>query len=141
MAAAMRIPVEPGKPFAETAETARAPFTGGQPVEIDLRAFVSVGSREEAEALFALDRTMGSDNPEWTAFLVETMVGFLVWQNEPWGVIAETDLDWLIGMVADAVTPSTPALLFALVREVNGAPERLVSLAMKHGKNRLAACR
>jgi hypothetical protein len=139
MAAALRIPVEPGTSFAEAADRLTAPLSAERPVEIDLRAFVSASSREEAEGLLALDRSMGSENPEWTAFFVETMVGFLVWQAEPWGVIAETDLDWLIGMVADAATPSTPALLFALVREVNDAPERLMSLAMKHGKGRLAA--
>ncbi|MCA1952794.1 MAG: hypothetical protein LDL25_01830 [Hyphomicrobiales bacterium] len=107
--------------------------------EIDLRAFLSVSNREEAEQLLMLDRLNTTTDTTWTAFFVELMVGFLVWQHEPWGVIAEADLDWLLGHVADAPTPSTPALLFALVREVNNAPERLLRLAMKLPRNRLAA--
>ncbi len=139
MVALARIPAEPGSTLHKQAEG----FASAPPAatsEIDIRAFVSVGSRAEAEKLVLMDRLGSGGDPEWTAFFVETMVGFLVWQSEPWGVLAETDLDWLLGVVADAPTPSTPALLFALVREVNEAPERLISLAMKLPKDRCLAC-
>lgn len=97
----------------------------------------SVQSRGEAEYLLALDHSNGHSNPEWTAFLVESLVGYLVWQNLPWGQVTEDDADWLIGLVADAPSPSVPALVFALVREVNEAPERLIALALRFGENRM----
>lgn len=106
-------------------------------VRLDHRAFSSIATREEAEYLLMLDHTKGSEGSEWTAFFVESMVGFLVWQTQPWGMVSESDIDWMLGLVADAPSPSVPALLFALVREMNDAPERLVALAMKHPKGRV----
>lgn len=142
MPALAQMPVEPestpaARPEGITLPTAAPDFTSLDITGLDARAFVSVASRADAERLLLVDRETGRDNAEWRAFFVEALVGFLVWQHEPWGTIAETDLDWLLGLVSDAPTPSTPALLFALVREVNEAPERLISLAMKLPKNRI----
>jgi hypothetical protein len=112
--------------------------TSVEPIRIDRRAFSSLATREEAEYLFQLDHSRGGhvDN-EWTAFFVESMVEFLIWQREPWGLIREDDLDWLVGLTADAPSPSLSALLFALVRELNSAPERLMTLALRHAKGRV----
>jgi hypothetical protein len=107
--------------------------------EFDPRAFTILSSREEAEYLVMLDHMEGQRDAEWTAFFVEAMVDFLVWRNRPSGVLAERELDWLILVVADAPSPSVPALLFALVRELNEVPERLMTLALKHAKGRLSA--
>lgn len=107
-----------------------------QPVELDRRAFCAVSTREEAEFLLTLDHSGERHGPEWRAFLVEALVGFLVWQNRPFGDISEPDLDWFFGLVADAPSPSLPALLFALARETNDAPERLLALALRHPQDR-----
>lgn len=109
--------------------------------EFDPRAFAVVSSHDEAEYLVMLDHTNGIRDAEWTAFFVEAMVDFLIWRNRPCGVLAERELDWLVGIAADAPSPSVPALLFALVRELNDAPERLMALALKHSRGRLAAVR
>ncbi len=103
---------------------------------LDPRAYVAVGSREEAEYLLMLDHSGAESGPEWRAFLIEALVGFLVWQRQPFGELSETDLDWFLGLVADAPSPALPALLFALSRELNDAPERLLALALKHGEGR-----
>lgn len=97
----------------------------------------AVQSRGQAEYLLTLDHMNGSGSSEWTAFFVESLVAFLVWQDQPWGMISDDDVDWLIGLVADAPSPSVPALIFALVRELNEAPERLLILAMRLGQGRL----
>lgn len=103
---------------------------------LDTRAFAILASREEAEAMFVEDRLREGADPEWTAYFVECLVEFLIWQNAPAGRLSQSDLDWLVGLIGDAPSPSVPALLFALVRELNEAPERLVALAMRFSRNR-----
>lgn len=117
--------------------TPGAVVTPIETIRLDNRAFSTLASREEAEYLFVLDHSRGGADLEWTAFFVESLVGFLVWQREPWGLVREDDLDWLMGLCADAPSPSVPALLFALVRELNASPERLTALALKCAGNRL----
>ncbi len=136
MAALARMPVDPVLEQAGFLDSL-APIAE----RLDRRAFVVVQNRAEAEYLLTLDHANGVDDNEWTAFFVESMVEFLVWQNQPCGRISETDLDWFFGIAADAPSPSVPALLFALVRELNEVPERLVAMAMKHSRNRLAGSR
>jgi hypothetical protein len=101
--------------------------------------FHMLENRRQAEALFVADHARKDQNGEWTAYFVETMVEYLLWQHRPSGVLSEDDLSWLIGQVADAPSPSTPALLFALVREMNTPPERLMALALKHAASRFRA--
>ena len=103
---------------------------------LDPRSYVAVGSREEAEYLLMLVHSGAQTGPEWRAFLIEALVGFLVWQRQPFGEVSETDLDWFLGLVADAPSPALPALLFALARELNDTPERLMVLALKHAEAR-----
>ncbi len=136
MAALVRVPVDP---VLEQAGFHDMPAPIAE--RLDSRAFVVVQNREEAEYLLMLDHANGAENNEWTAFFVESLVEFLVWQNAPCGKLSESDLDWFVGMVADAPSPSIAALLFALVRELNEAPERLIALALKHSRNRLPTMR
>ncbi|CAN1555838.1 hypothetical protein MCEMSEM23_02398 [Rhabdaerophilaceae bacterium] len=105
---------------------------------IDPMIVSTISNHREAEYLLMLDHSGIEAGAEWRAFLVEAMVCFLVWQRKPWGIITEADLDWLMGLVADAPSPSLPAILYALIREVNDAPERLVALALKHAEGRCA---
>jgi hypothetical protein len=104
--------------------------------ELDFRAFAAISSREEAEYLLMLDHSGAEQAPEWRAFLVEAIVGFLVWQCRPAGEVSEPDLDWFLGLVADAPSPALPALLYALVREMNDPPARVTALALKHARGR-----
>ena len=103
---------------------------------LDTRAFAILASREEAEAMSIEDRLREGADPEWTAYFVECLVEFLIWQNAPAGRLSQSDLDWLVGLIGDAPSPSVPARLFARVRELNEAPERLVALAMRFSRNR-----
>jgi hypothetical protein len=105
-------------------------------LRLDPRSYVAVSSRAEAEYLLMLDHSGARTGPEWRAFMIEALVGFLIWQSQPFGELSESDLDWFIGVVADAPSPTLPALLFALARELNDAPERLIALALKHAAGR-----
>ncbi len=112
---------------------------GPRPFRVDARAFRVLASHEQASAMIDQDYLGGDGDSEWTAFFVESMVEFLVWSHAPAGRFTEADIDWLEAQIAKGVSPSLPALLFALVRELNAVPERLTALALCYSGNRRAA--
>lgn len=132
MSALLRMPVHP---VLETAGFPECPVSLAE--QLDARAFLILESRAEAEALIREDDLKGHADTEWTAYFVEAMVEFLVWQQAPAGRIGAEDLAWLVEHLASEPSPSMPALLFALVRELNDVPEALTALALKHSRNRL----
>lgn len=115
---------------------AKGGFLGAKGEALDARAFGVLASHEEAQGMIRKDRLAAANDPEWTAFFVESMVEFLVWSRSPAGKIAPEDVEWLAAEIAQGTLPSMPALLFALVRELNEVPERLTALAMRHARNR-----
>ncbi|MCZ8374630.1 MAG: hypothetical protein O9342_04575 [Beijerinckiaceae bacterium] len=134
MSALLRMPVYPAL---ETVGLPECPASLAE--QLDARAFLILESREQAEALIREDMLKGHADTEWTAYFVEAMVEFLVWQNAPAGRIGKDDLVWLVDHLSGEASPSMPALLFALVRELNDVPEALTALALKHSRNRLRA--
>lgn len=108
----------------------------GQEFRSDHSAAGLVTTREEAEFLLMLDHSGARTGPEWRAFLVKALVEFLAFRDGAGNEMREPDLDWLLGLVADAPSPSLPALLFALACTVEDAPERLIALTLKHGQDR-----
>jgi hypothetical protein len=134
MSALLRMPVAP---VLEKAGLLDAPACLSE--QLDARAFLILENRAQAEALIDEDHAKGHADPEWAAYFVEAMVEFLVWQNAPAGHISHGDLAWLIERMSGDASPSMPALLFALVRELNEVPEALTGLALKHSRNRLRA--
>lgn len=134
MSALLRMPVYP---VLDTAGFPECPASMAE--QFDARAFLILESRDQAEALIREDHHKGHADTEWTAYFVEAMVEFLVWQNAPAGRIGAEDLAWLVERMAGEASPSMPALLFALVRELNEVPEALTALALKHSRNRLRA--
>lgn len=112
---------------------------GAKPQPVDARAFQVLASREQAHAMIDHDYLGGGNDPEWTALFVESMVEFLVWSHAPAGKLTASDIDWLDAQIGRGISPSMPALLFALVRELNEVPERLTAMALKHSGNRRAA--
>lgn len=86
-------------------------------------------SRDEANALFELDRTQGACCPEWTEFFVECLTDHLVWQARPSGVVANEPAEWLIREIDMAATLSGVALLANVLAEAESAPNWLVDAA------------
>ena len=54
-----------------------------------------IGSRLEADALLALDRTLDTD-PSWADFLTAVMVDYVVWGSRPTGRVPAEKAAWLI---------------------------------------------
>ncbi|WP_284177131.1 hypothetical protein [Rhabdaerophilum sp. SD176] len=132
MSALLRMPVSP---VIETVGLPGCPASLAE--QLDARAFLILESRAQAEDMIREDMLQGHADTEWTAYFVEAMVEYLVWQKAPAGRIGAEDLAWLVDHLAGEPSPSMPALLFALVRELNDVPEALTALALKHSRNRL----
>src|ERR671916_1934828 len=54
-----------------------------------------IGSRQEADALLALDRTLDTD-PSWAEFLTAVMVDYVVWGARPTGRVPAETAAWLV---------------------------------------------
>ena len=54
-----------------------------------------IGSRLEADALLALDRTLDTD-PSWAEFLTAVMVDYVVWGTRPTGRVPAEKAAWLV---------------------------------------------
>jgi hypothetical protein len=77
---------------------------------------------EEAEALFELDRRAGSRDQSWTAFFVETITSYVVWQMRPTGVVNEAQGEWLIRKVDQTRTLNALAALVNVMAEAHRVP-------------------
>lgn len=79
-------------------------------------------SVEEAEALFALDAAPNAKSDRWTAFFVEALSDFLVWQQRPTGVLAEAKAEWVMSYAAGTASVTVMALLVNLLAECHKVP-------------------
>jgi hypothetical protein len=66
-----------------------------------------ITSREEAEILVALDRTLATSDKEWTEYLTSAIRKFVVQRSgEPKQVDHET-AEWLVNVLSDCRSPKT----------------------------------
>ncbi|HEY8565103.1 MAG TPA: hypothetical protein VIL65_06350 [Beijerinckiaceae bacterium] len=72
-----------------------------------------LASRDEAEALFALDRQVASADAAWAAFLAEAVTDLLVWTERPTGLVSEEAAAWLKSVLLASGGPSRAARLVA----------------------------
>jgi hypothetical protein len=79
-------------------------------------------SVEEAEALFALDAEPNAKCEGWTAFFVEALTDFLVWQQRPTGILAEAKAEWLMTFAGGTSSVTVMALLVNLLAECHKVP-------------------
>jgi hypothetical protein len=56
-----------------------------------------VMTREEAEALLVIDRSVGRVDPAWAAYLSRTIMDFVVWGSRPTGYVDEETAHWFEG--------------------------------------------
>lgn len=106
------------------AATARAGRITGDDVERMRREIFADGfiSREEADALFALDRATADKCAEWTGFLVEAITDHVVWQSRPTGVVNEAQGEWLIARADACANLNGLAVLINVLSEAHRAP-------------------
>ncbi|MFZ1743501.1 MAG: hypothetical protein WAT93_11625 [Pontixanthobacter sp.] len=86
--------------------------------------------REEAEAIFAINRTLSEPSVEWTDFFVEALSEFVLNGTEPRGYCDEAEAEWLIGALDYDGRLETMAELELLARVMERAGN--VPDALKH---------
>lgn len=90
--------------------------------------------REEAEAIFAINRSLNARSDEWVDFFVEAISEFVLNGSEPRGMCDEDEAKWLIGALDHDGKLDSMAELEVLVRIVEKArnvPELLKHYALR----------
>jgi hypothetical protein len=77
--------------------------------------------REEAEAIFAINRALSETSGEWVDFFVEALGEFVLNGTEPRGMCDEAEAQWLIGALDADGRLETMAELELLVRVIEKA--------------------
>jgi hypothetical protein len=95
-----------------------------------------LNSREDAEALLALDRVVDAAE-NWGEVLCALMVDFVVWGSRPTGYVTGTDALWLAA-VLDVGLPTERALhiAYAIVEEAQQVDEALLGFILR-GRQRV----
>ena len=79
-------------------------------------------TRDEADALFALERIATVKCPEWTALFVEAVTDHVVWQTRPTGVVYEAQGEWLIARSDEVASLNGLAVLVNVMAEAHRVP-------------------
>jgi len=78
--------------------------------------------RDEAEALFHLERSGIPKCREWTALFVEAITDHIVWQVRPTGVVNTPQAEWLIQQADRTRTLNAFAVLVNVLAEAHRVP-------------------
>ena len=79
-------------------------------------------TRQEADALFEVERADIEKCPEWTAFFVEVITHYVVWETRPTGLIDSAKAEWLIARTVGAATLNGLAVLVEVLSEAHRVP-------------------
>jgi hypothetical protein len=85
-------------------------------------------SRDEASALFDLERAQQAPCAEWTEFFIECLTDHVVWQTRPTGSVVGEQADWLVREADRCHALTGAALLANVLAEAHHAPEWLVAV-------------
>jgi hypothetical protein len=83
-------------------------------------------SREEAQALFELERAQAAPCAEWTAFFIECLTDHVVWQCRPTGIVVDEEAEWLVREADRCRLQTGAALLANVLAEAHRAPGWLI---------------
>ncbi len=87
-----------------------------------------ISSREEAEALIALELVVDKADPAWSEYLVSAVVDFVVWSCRPTGHVDQEASQWLLAALSSREpTRTTQRLVRQILTEAEGTDEALVS--------------
>ena len=90
-------------------------------------------SRDEADAIFALEASNAAKCPEWTGFFVETITDHVVWDSRPTGVVNESQGEWLIARADVCASVNALAVLVNVLAEAHRVPGWFVSAVRSRG--------
>ena len=97
-----------------------------------------IGSREEAELLIGLDRSVGRADPAWAEWLVPALVDFVVWGNGSAGCVEGETAGWLVAVLSSEPPAKTARrILREIIREAESVDETLLAFARTGAKPRL----
>lgn len=91
-------------------------------------------SREEAEAIVALNAAVTDKCDDWSQYFVEALVDYMVLQAEPRGSVSVANAEWLVShIVHDDVIASTLELelLVCIIEKASYVPSSLSDLALQ----------
>lgn len=98
-----------------------------------------LASREEAEALLALDRTLDADD-SWGDALVSLLVDYVVWGARPTGKVPAQDARWLASVLdVGGPTPNAMQVAYAVIEEAQEIDQALLDFVMRGRQQVLAA--
>ena len=78
--------------------------------------------RSEADVLFCIDAAIAEKCPQWTAFLVDTMTDYVVWQSRPTGLVSDDLAEWLLIKADHSENISALAVLVNIIAEAEHVP-------------------
>ena len=79
-------------------------------------------TREEADALFALERAPGAKCQQWTSFFIEAMTDHAVWQARPTGIVNAAQGEWLLEQADATLTLNAFAAMVNVLGEAHRVP-------------------
>lgn len=90
-------------------------------------------SRDEADLLIALDRTVREADEGFAAFLIAAIVDFSVWGERPTGRIDREIAAWLAASLGAGTgpTPTGARIAMEVVREAQDSDEMLIAFALE----------
>ena len=86
-------------------------------------------SREDVEALLALDLALERADRGWPEYLVEAVKGFVISASDPQGVVGPELAGWLVSVLADAQPKTALRIARAVVSEAVEVDEALRAFA------------
>jgi hypothetical protein len=96
-----------------------------------------ITSRDEADLLMALDRTVTKVDPAWADWLTAAMVDFAVWAARPTGYIDAEAAAWLNAALAgDGASKRAAEILREIAREAEGVDTTLIVPETRRPKRR-----
>lgn len=105
---------------------------------LELRRHVfwkGVVTQPDAETVLMLnDRLGGRTDASWSAFFVEALTDYLVFQADPSGYVSEENADWLISKISHSGHVDTECeleLLIKILERSTSSPLKLVSFALR----------
>ena len=89
-----------------------------------------ITTREEAEILIALDKSIDRADKGWRAYLVATIRDFVIWGSPPAGRIDRGKAEWLVAALAHG-GPTARVIARSVTREAQQVDDALLELATR----------
>ena len=88
--------------------------------------------RDDAEALFRVERNVLDKCPAWSAFFTEMLVDHLVWGERPTGELRQDGAEWLLAEVDQQPTTAGLSLLVEVLEEAPKVPSWYPAAIRRH---------